>query len=97
MAEIEPLLDAYSYCLPVAMRCAWEAEGLKPVRRSTYRHNLDDETLLCTSRPSFLVAQLAEPLICLRCRSRRVVVSFSFPVEPLPQVAEGRAAHLKGC
>src|SRR4051812_7200634 len=85
---VETLGEAYAQGWRITARCAWgKREAMKSVRECVYRAELDLETLVWTRGRAFPLGRLESRLRCPRCGSRRVVVLFQPPSEPVQILA----------
>ena len=62
---------------------------MKSVRECIFRQELDLDTMLCTHGRDFPLSWLESRLKCPRCGSRRVVVLFDVPGNPMRRSAAG--------
>jgi hypothetical protein len=88
---IETIGEALSARWQVHARCDYgNREGLKSIRRCTWRYQLDLDTLVATRGRDFPVARVAERLRCPWCGSRKVAVLFTTPGDEQRSAADGR-------
>jgi hypothetical protein len=82
--SIETLGDAFTHSWRVTARCTGGLEDNRNhARPCIYREELDVHTLVWTRGRNFPLARLESRLMCPRCSSRRVVLMFQPPAEPL--------------
>ena len=85
---IETLAEARDAEVRSTARCAWgRREGTKSIRECKARIELDLDTLIWTHGAMFPVSILEERLKCPRCGSRRVVLLFDLPADPMAKRA----------
>jgi DNA-directed RNA polymerase subunit RPC12/RpoP len=85
---IETLGEARANGWSMTARCAWgRREGMKTIRECKASIPLDLDTLIWTRGATFPISMLDGRLKCPQCGSRRVVVLFSIPKEPMARRA----------
>jgi hypothetical protein len=73
------------------IRCAWgRREGMKSIRGCQGKLDADLPTLVWTRGRDYPIARLESRLKCPLCGSRRVLVAFIPPSEPLQSAARSR-------
>jgi hypothetical protein len=81
---IETLAEARDAGVRLTARCAWgRREGTKSIRECKARVEVDLETLIWTRGEKFPISMLESRLKCPRCGSRRVVLMFGLPGQPV--------------
>lgn len=81
---IETLGEARNNGWRITARCALGKQvGMKRFRECVNRYELDIETLIWTRGAQFPVSMLESRLKCPRCGSRRVVLLFDMPSQPM--------------
>jgi hypothetical protein len=85
---IETLGEARDSRMTLTARCAWgRREGMKSIRECKASIALDLETLIWTRGEKFPISMLESRLKCPRCGSRRVVLMFGLPGQPVAKRA----------
>jgi hypothetical protein len=85
---IETLEQARNAGVKITARCAWgRREGMKSIRECKASIRLDLDTLIWTRGAAFPVSMLEGRLKCPRCGSRRVVLLFDLPGNPIAKRA----------
>jgi hypothetical protein len=86
--SIETVAQARDAGVKITARCAWgQREAMTRIRECKASIRLDLDTLIWTRGAVFPVSMLESRLKCPRCGSRRVVVLFSIPKEPMARRA----------
>jgi hypothetical protein len=86
--SIQTLGDAWQLGWRITARCAWgPRDGMKSIRECDYRRQLDLQTLVWTRGRNFPVSRLESRLMCPRCGSRRVMLLFDVPRQPVSACA----------
>jgi hypothetical protein len=81
---VETLGEARSYGWRITARCAWgPRDGMKRVRECVYSGELDLDTLVWTKGLHFPLSRLESRMKCPRCGSRKVVLMFKIPGQPI--------------
>ena len=81
---IETLGEAKAHGWRITARCALGRQvGMKRIRECNNRFELDLETLIWTRGAPFPISMLEGRLKCPRCGSRRVVLLFDLPSQPM--------------
>jgi hypothetical protein len=83
-----PLAEARDAGMRITARCNWgRREAMKTVRECKASIRLDLETLIWTRGAAFPVSMLESRLKRPRCGSRRVVLLFDLPSNPVAKRA----------
>ena len=78
---IATLGEAHDLGWKLTVYCRFgKREGMKAIRECTARAELDVETLVWTRGRDFPLTRLDSRMKCLRCGSRKVLVTFEPPV-----------------
>ena len=86
--SIETLGELWQQGWRISARCPdRRQEGLKRRRHLCgWRGDLDVMTLLVTRGPGFPLDRLSEVVMCPRCRSRILILSYTAPAEPVARL-----------
>jgi hypothetical protein len=85
---IETLQQARDAGMRITARCAWgRRDSIRSTRECKARIELDLNTLIWTRGGAFPVSMLEGRLKCPHCGSRRVVVLFDLPPNPVAKRA----------
>lgn len=85
---IETLEQARNAGVHITARCAWgRREAMKTIRECKASIRIDLDTLIWTRGGTFPISMLEGRLKCPACGSRRVVLLFDLPSNPIAKRA----------